>query len=112
MPDDVLYKGRFVWNRLKNELNKRTHHISFEDASWVFFDPFHREEFDEENSIDEDRFNVTGSMTGLINNKLVTVSVVYRGDFIRIFSARGADLGEKKDYAEQFEALCGRVDED
>ena len=37
----------------------------------MFDDPFHVEEFDEENSIVEERFNVTGSVTGLINNALV-----------------------------------------
>ena len=44
-----------------------------------------------------------GSVTGLINNALVTVSVVYRGDLIRIFSARDADPAEVKDYYEQFQ---------
>jgi uncharacterized DUF497 family protein len=62
---------------------------------------------DEENSIGEERFNVTGSVTGLINNTLVTVSVVYRGDLIRIFSARKASSMEVRDYYEQFENYFG-----
>jgi uncharacterized DUF497 family protein len=110
MPDDVIYKGRFIWNRRKNELNKQKHHISFERASQVFDDPFYHEEFDEENSIDEERFNVTGSVTGLINNNLITVSVMYRGDFIRIFSARDANPIEEKDYNEQFGLYFGGID--
>ena len=69
----------------------------------AFDDPFHIEEFDEENSTVEERFNVTGSVTGLINNTLVTVSVVYRGDLIRIFSARNASPMEVKDYYKQFQ---------
>ena len=101
-PDDVIYKNRYVWNRYKNELNQQKHHLSFETASLVFNDPFHTEMFDEENSIVEERFNVTGSVTGLINNALVTVSVVYRGDLIRIFSTRNADPLEVRDYYEQF----------
>jgi uncharacterized DUF497 family protein len=105
MPDDVVYKGRFIWNWHKNELNKRKHHISFEKASQVFDDPFLYEEFDVENSIGEERYTVTGSMTGLINDVLVTVSVVYRGDLIRIFSARDADPVEEDDYYEQFAAF-------
>ena len=76
-PDDVIYKNRYVWNRFKNDLNQRKHHLSFQPASLVFDDPFHIEEFDEENSTMEERFNVTGSVTGLINNALITVSVVY-----------------------------------
>jgi uncharacterized DUF497 family protein len=111
-PDDEIYKNRYIWNRYKNDLNKRKHHLSFETASLVFDDPFHVEEFDEENSIIEERFNVTGSVTGLINNTLITVSVVYRGDLIRIFSARDADSEEVKDYYEQFqEYLDGQVED-
>jgi len=111
-PDDVIYKNRYIWNRYKNDLNQRKHHLSFETASLVFDDPFHTEEFDEENSIVEERFNVTGSITGLINNTLVTVSVVYRGDLIRIFSARNADLLEVRDYYEQFhEYLDGQIED-
>ena len=101
--DDVIYKNRYVWNRYKNDLNKQKHHLSFETASLVFNDPFHTEEFDEENSYMEERFNIIGSVTGLINNALVTVSVVYRGDLIRIFSARSADPLEVQDYYEQFQ---------
>ena len=110
--DDVIYKNRYVWNHYKNDLNKRKHHLSFETAILVFDDPFHIEEFDEENSTMEERFNITGSVTGLINNSLVTVSVVYRGDLIRIFSARDADLTEVQDYYEQFqEYLDGKVED-
>jgi len=110
--DDEIYKNRYVWNRHKNDLNKRKHHLSFETASLVFDDPFHVEEFDEENSVVEERFNVTGSVTGLINNALVTVSVVYRGDLIRIFSARDADSTEVMDYYEQLqEYLDGQVED-
>jgi len=101
--DDVIYRNRYVWYRYKNDLNQRKHHLSFETASLVFDDPFHIEVFDEDNSIIEERFNVTGSVTGLINNSLVTVSVVYRGDLIRIFSARDADFIEVRDYYEQFQ---------
>ena len=111
-PDDILYKNRYVWNRHKNSLNQRKHHLSFETASLVFDDPFHTEEFDEENSALEERFNITGSVTGLINNTLVTVSVVYRGDLIRIFSARNAGPMEVRDYYEQFQEYLDGQDED
>ena len=106
-PDDVIYKKRYVWNRHKNALNQQKHHISFETASLAFDDPFHVEDFDEWNSIIEERYNVTGSVTGLINSTLVTVSVVFRGDLIRIFSARDAGPMEVKDYYEQFTRYLG-----
>jgi uncharacterized DUF497 family protein len=73
MSNDVIYNDRFVWNRNKNERNKRKHHISFEKAAQVFDDPLYAEKFDEENSIDEERFRVIGSITGLMNNSLITV---------------------------------------
>ena len=107
-PDDIIHKNRYVWNRYKNDLNQRKHHLSFETASLAFEDPFHIEVFDDENSIVEERFNITGSVTGLINNALVTVSIVYRGDLIRIFSARNADTEEVKDYYEQFHEYFDR----
>ena len=84
-PDDVIYKNRYVWNRYKSDLNRRKHHLSFETASLVFDDPFHTEEFDEENSIMEERFNITGSVTGLINNALVTVCSCLPGRFDTYF---------------------------
>ena len=111
-PDDVVYKNRYVWNRYKNDLNQRKHHLSFETASLAFDDPFCIEEFDEENSIVEERFNITGSVTGLVNNTLVTVSIVYRGDLIRIFSARDAGPIEVRDYYEQFQEYFGGQVED
>jgi uncharacterized DUF497 family protein len=110
--DDVIYRKRYLWNRQKNELNQRKHHLSFETASLAFDDPFHTEVFDEENSTAEERFNITGSVTGLINNALVTVSVVYRGDLIRIFSARNADQLEVRDYYEQFREYLEGQNED
>ena len=70
------------------------------------------EEFDEENSIVEEKFNITGSVTGLVNNTLVTVSIVYRGDLIRIFSARDAGPIEVRDYYEQFQEYFGGQVED
>jgi uncharacterized DUF497 family protein len=100
MDDDVYYKDKFVWSRQKNDLNKRKHHISFETASLVFDDPFYMEVYDEENSVDEERFRVTGTVTGLIGGSYVTVSVTYRGRLIRIFSARDAVPEEIRSYIE------------
>jgi uncharacterized DUF497 family protein len=96
--DDVIYRERYIWAREKNEINKEKHHISFETASLVFDDPFSIEVFDDENSNDEDRYNVTGSVTGLIGGSYITVSVIYRDNLTRIFSARDADTIEKGDY--------------
>jgi uncharacterized DUF497 family protein len=55
MHDDVIYKGRYIWNRLKNEKNKQDHGIAFEEASEVFDDPFAVEEYDTANSDPEEQ---------------------------------------------------------
>jgi len=52
---DIIFKGRFLWNRLKAEASFKKHGIAFEDATEVFDDPFFVEEYDEENSINEER---------------------------------------------------------
>jgi uncharacterized DUF497 family protein len=112
MNDDIFYKDRFVWSKKKNDGNRRKHHISFETASLVFDDPFYTEKYDEDNSNNEERFKITGSITGLINNILVTVSVTYRGDLIRILSARDADPVGIGGYYEQFTQYFEGEDED
>ena len=89
MYDDVLYKGRFVWNRQKNVLNQRNHHISFENAVAVFEDPFYIEEYDEANSVYEDRYNLTGFLKDW---HYITVSFTMRDrnkDFLRPGSGHG-----------------------
>ncbi|GHU72735.1 hypothetical protein FACS189450_11090 [Spirochaetia bacterium] len=100
MNDDVFYKDEFVWSKQKNDKNKRKHHISFETASLVFDDPFYMEVYDKENSTDEERFRVTGTVTGLVGGSYVTVSVTYRDSLIRIFSARDAVPDEIRSYNE------------
>jgi uncharacterized DUF497 family protein len=61
-------------------------------------DPFSYEVFDEGNSLDEDRYRVTGTITGFVGGKFVTVSVTYRDELIRIFSARDAEQAEIEEY--------------
>jgi uncharacterized DUF497 family protein len=100
---DVVYKDKFIWDAAKNEANKEKHPgISFELATEVFDDPYAVEVYDDENSLlDEERFNVTGTTAiGVINGQYITVSITYRGRFIRIFSARKADPIEIRRYNE------------
>jgi uncharacterized DUF497 family protein len=61
MGDDVIYQGRYIWSRKKNALNIKNHEgLSFERAVAIFDMPFKVIEYDDENSDDEDRYNVTG----------------------------------------------------
>jgi uncharacterized DUF497 family protein len=102
--DDVFYSGQFVWNRRKNELNKQRHGISFETGSEVFFKPFVIIEYDEMNSINEDRYNATAYIDGY---SCVTVTFTERNGLIRIISARKADSEERGAYYDKLREAIG-----
>jgi len=104
MYDDVIYKGRFIWNRLKSETNHRKHGITFEAAVDVFDDLFFIEEYDEEKSVNEDRYNITGFIKG----RYITVSFTLRDNLTRIFSARKADIEEEGAYNENIRRYIGK----
>ena len=103
MYDDVICKGRFVWNRLKAEINRRDHGITFEKATEAFDDPFFVEEYDEANSVNEDRYNITSFLKGMY----ITVSFTLRDNLTRIFSAREADSDEEEAYNENIRRYIG-----
>jgi uncharacterized DUF497 family protein len=104
MHDDIIYKGKYIWNRLKNEKNKRDHHISFEEAVDVFDELFAVEEYDTDNSDYEDRYHIIGFIKGL---PYVTVAFMIRDNLARIFSARDADPEEKEAYNENVRRHIG-----
>jgi uncharacterized DUF497 family protein len=101
--DDVIYHGRFIWNRLKAGANHRKHGITFETATEVFDDPFCIEEYDEENSEHEDRYNIIGFVKG----GYITVSFTLRDNLTRVFSARKADIEEEEAYDENIRRYIG-----
>ncbi|GHU46626.1 hypothetical protein FACS1894200_00570 [Spirochaetia bacterium] len=85
---------QFEWDSDKNELNKSKHGISFEDARYVFADPLHREFYDEQHSIEEERWIIIGNI-----GCIVVVVVTYReNDTVRIISARAANGCERRLY--------------
>jgi uncharacterized DUF497 family protein len=103
---DYIYKNRFIWNIDKAEKNREKHEgISFENAADAFDNFFNIEEFDDENSLVEERFNKTVFANELA--RYITVSYTIRGDLIRIFSAREAETEEKEAYEEFFRACFG-----
>jgi uncharacterized DUF497 family protein len=104
MYDDVIYKGRYIWNRLKNAKNQREHGLSFEEVSEVFDDIFSVEEYDAENSDYEDRYNITGYIKGL---SYISVAFMLRDNLTRIFSARRSDSEEKEAYDENVRRYIG-----
>jgi len=104
MIDDVFFKGKYVWNGKKAKDNIKKHNISFEDASKVFDSPFRILEYDNDNSVFEDRYNMIASTNG---TNCITVSFTTRGEFIRIYSARDADSLEEIAYANNVRAHIG-----
>ena len=85
----------FEWDEEKATENLTRHGVSFSEASTVFADPLSRTIPDPLHSEEEDRFVVLGQ-SGL-QHTLVVVHT-YRGDVIRIISARTATSRERRDY--------------
>jgi len=85
----------FEWDDAKALENLKKHGISFSEASTVFADPLARTISDPLHSAEEGRFVILGQ-SGLQHNLVVVHT--YRGEIIRIISARPATPGERKDY--------------
>lgn len=84
-----------TWNKIKNETNIKKHGISFELASKVFFDESRIEWYDEEHSINEDRYITIG-----VVGEVIFVVYTERDEKIRLISARLANKDEKEAYYE------------
>lgn len=88
---------RFEWDIEKNEINKRKHQISFEEARTVFYDEDAKVIDDPEHSIEEERFIILGLSK---RANLLVVCHCYRASetVIRIISARKATKRESRQY--------------
>ena len=92
----------FEWDPVKAKNNFAKHKISFQRASTIFFDPFALSIFDDEHSIDEDRWLTLGKDSKGI---LIVVFHTFRkidshACTIRIISARKATRKEGRQYEE------------
>ncbi len=92
---------RFEWDENKNEINKKKHGISFEEAKAVFYDDNAVIFDDPDHSQNEERFLIIGLAK---TEKICIVSHCYRhnDNTIRIISARKATKNEKNIYLENF----------
>lgn len=81
---------KFEWDEEKAKVNLSKHGISFETAEKVFYDENRIEIYDEEHSIDEDRFITIGMASDIL-----FVVFTERRDNIRIISARKATNYER-----------------
>ena len=93
---------QFEWDNNKNSINKKKHHISFEEAATVFYDEEALMIPDPEHSQDEERFILLGQSSLA---KLLVVCHCYRASetVIRIISARKANKRESNQYFERCE---------
>jgi len=88
---------RFEWDPSKASANVRKHGVSFDEARSVFYDDFAVQFFDEDNSVDEERFIMLGLSS---EARLLIVCHCERSDgaVIRIISARKATRNEAAFY--------------
>ena len=84
------------WDPQKAEANERKHGIRFADVDQVFLDPYAITIEDDSSKL-EQRF-VTIGIDGL--NQILVVVYTYRGDQLRLISARLATSNEVKSYEE------------
>ncbi|HSB28692.1 MAG TPA: BrnT family toxin [Pyrinomonadaceae bacterium] len=85
----------FEWDDDKADENLLKHGVSFSEATTIFGDPLARSVSDPLHSDDEGRFITMGRSR--LHKTLVVVHT-YRGEAIRIISARAATRRERKDY--------------
>ncbi|HEX6546823.1 MAG TPA: BrnT family toxin [Bryobacteraceae bacterium] len=89
---------RFIWDETsKAGLNFRQHGVRMPEAIPVFDDPYAITIVDSESDPDEQRFVSLGMGT---KGRILVVVFTYRGDDIRIISARPAEPHEQEEYEE------------
>ena len=92
---------KFIWNETKNATNKRKHGISFQEAKALFTSGVdYLEIFDEDHSVDEDRFLAIGP---IVRGVILVVWTERDEDTIRLIGARLATRPEQKQYREYTE---------
>ena len=90
---------KFEWNTAKEKSNIQKHGITFEQASYVFADPFALNRLDGEHSETEERWIMLGKS---LNQVILVVAHTFRNteniELVRIISARKATKNEQKAY--------------
>lgn len=86
---------QFEWDEEKAESNLKKHGVSFEEAQTVWEDYFYVDLFDDEHSVEENRFLIIGESS---EKRLLIVSYTERENSVRIISVRELTAKERKDY--------------
>jgi uncharacterized DUF497 family protein len=68
---------KFEWDRKKEKSNIEKHGVSFEQASYVFADPFALNKYDDEHSQEEDRWVLLGKSLYLLHKWNYLIKLVY-----------------------------------
>ncbi len=89
---------KFEWDSRKAVINQEKHEVSFTDAASVFRDALSMTYPDTDHSDEEDRFLILGSSS---SGSILVVSHTFRGETIRIISARNATKKERSFYEQQ-----------
>lgn len=79
----------------KAALNLKKHGVDFEEVATVWDDYFVVDLYDEDHSIEENRFLIIGES---VQNRLLIVSYAEKSGKIRIISARELTPKEKREY--------------
>lgn len=88
----------FEWDPRKASSNVRKHGVRFSEAVDVFSDELAVTIRDEDSDTDEERFVTLGLG---VKGRVLVVVYCYRGDRIRIISARTANRSEHEQYEAQ-----------
>jgi len=84
----------FEWDENKNRINISKHGFDFESAKLVSFDQSRKTSLDERKDYGEKRYRTIGK----VYNTIIVVVFTFRGDMIRVISARLANDYERKVY--------------
>lgn len=92
-----LFRG-FEWDEDKARENVRKHGLDFADATAALEDEWALTMRDETPDVDEERFLTLGADT---LGRVIVVAYTWRWARIRLFSARRATAGERRQYREK-----------
>jgi uncharacterized DUF497 family protein len=94
---------KFEWDTEKERINIQKHGVSFEQASYVFSDPYALNKYDEEHSQNEDRWLLLGKS---LNEVVLVVAHTFRNndgiEFVRVINARKATKHEQQTYQNRY----------
>ena len=95
---------KFQWAPVKEKANIQKHGITFEQASYVFSDPYALSKYDEDHSVEEDRWVLLGKS---LNEVILVVVHTFKDrggvECVRIISARKATPNERKEYESRYQ---------